>query len=93
MNTNRAEKEFGAEQLRFFMAARKISAAELERRTGINVSRIISQSRDFKFSTAIKLCRGLGVSLDTLAGKKVIEQDQLEELRKVSDKLSDLVWK
>ena len=90
------EKEFGANQLRHFMKERKYNIALLSKKSGVAasvISRILSEDRDFKFSTAIKLARGFRISLDTLAGKKAVASKQLEELRTLSDELSDLVWK
>ena len=92
----RIEKEFAASQLRMFMKGRGHTTAKLAKQSGVMpsvISRILSEDRDFKFSTAIKLSRGLRISLDTLAGKKVVASKQLEDLREVADKLSDLVWR
>ena len=94
--TTRTEKEFAANQLRMFMKGRGYNTAKLAKQSGVLpgvISRILSENRDFKFSTAIKLAKGLHISLDALAGKKVVASKQLEDLRNISDKLSDLVWK
>ena len=93
---SRIEKEFGAKQLRLYMKGRNYNTAKLAKLSGVQpgvISRILSEDRDFKFSTAIKLAKGLRISLDALAGKKVVASKQLENLRNISDQLSDLVWK
>ena len=77
------------------MQQKGINISELSRRSGVAKSaicRIRSENRDFKFATAIKLARGLRVSLDTLAGKQNLDDQQLDQARRLAAKLDDVLW-
>jgi transcriptional regulator with XRE-family HTH domain len=93
--TARTEKEGAAERLFAIMKERDISPALLAERSGVAksvIGRIRSDNRDFRFSTAIKLAKGLRVSLDTLAGKEVLTQQQLDRARTLAARLDDVLW-
>jgi transcriptional regulator with XRE-family HTH domain len=94
--SKRTEKEHPATRLRLLMSERNYSIARLSKSSGIQasvISRILSEQRDFKFSTSIRLAKGLKISLDTLAGRPDFTVEQLEKARALSSKLDDVLWK
>lgn len=91
------EKEAAANRLRMLMKRQGINNATLAKRTGVApgvISRILSENRDFKVSTAIKLAKGMNVSVDYLLGVKreTIDPTKLEKLKKLSAQLDNVLW-
>ena len=95
MAVSRKDKEVGANQLVKFMNIRGYNANSFSIKCGVpsaTIRDIMIEKADFRISTAIKLAKGLNISLDALVGRDEFSVKKLEDIRALSDKLANLVW-
>lgn len=93
--TSSREHQHASNMLEHWMRIRKYNTATLAKQSGIAasvISRIRSDNRDYKFSTAIKLAKGLRITLDQLAGAKRVKQEKLDRVRSLSQQIDNLLW-
>lgn len=90
-------KESAAKRLRAIMQRRELNIHKVSVLTGVKssvLSRILSENRDMKASTVVRLAEGLGVSTDYLLGttKGTLDDQQIEKLRHLVARMDNLLW-
>jgi transcriptional regulator with XRE-family HTH domain len=90
-------RESAAKRLRAIMTRRKINSNDIYKLTGVKpsvLSRILSENRDMKASTVVRLATGLGVTTDYLLGvcNGTLEDHQLDKLRRMVAQMDDILW-
>jgi transcriptional regulator with XRE-family HTH domain len=91
------EKEAAAKRLRELMKRQKMNNTMLSKRSGISpgvISRILSENRDFKVSTAVKLAYGLNISVDHLLGVKhePAKPTTIEKMKRLVAQMDNVLW-